>query len=897
LKTFLFVYSLFLSVLIYGQSSPRIIQKINQGWQFAKAADENTMLSWQPVELPHTWNTTDVMDDAPGYYRGIGVYKRIIRPGSELRDKQLYLFFEGVNQEAEVFVNGKKAGEHTGGYAAFYIPVTGLLIPGRDNEIMVKADNSYNASIPPLSADFTFFGGIYRDVYLVATGSVHFSTNNYGSHSVQITTPLVTATGATVQVKAKITNENKTTKKILFRSLIKNAAGKIIVTVSSSVAVKANADQFFALPALQVKTPQLWSPETPYLYTVTTDIRDAATGKVLDEVNSPLGFRWFHFDAAKGFFLNGQPYKLIGTSRHQDYKNKSNAIPDSLAVCDIVLLKEMGGNFLRVAHYPQDPSVLKACDSLGILASVEIPVVNEITESVSFYENCYRMQVEMIRQHYNHPSVIMWCYMNEVLLRPHYNNDKEKQQKYFAAITELAKNLDSITRKEDPYRYTMMAHHGDYKKYNETGLTTIPMLVGWNLYSGWYGGNLNDFPVFLDSFHHKHPDKPLLVSEYGADADPRIRSEEPVRFDKSIEYTTRFHQFYLQAMLDRPFVAAAMAWNLADFNSETRTESMPHINNKGLLEWDRTPKDPYYYYKAMLTKQPFIKILGSKKMTGVADSNDNHCLRAVQVAGNIPELELYCNGKNMGKQKTMNGLATWQLPFTDGMNHLEVKAARADMSLKDQLDVEFDLLPRSLKNKTERFHPVNMLMGARRSFTDSQGQVWIPEQAYSGSGWGFSGGRPFKAPGNGRLPYGTDKNIIDTENDPIYQTQRIGIEQVRFDVPAGEYELTLYFAELLGGRVMDIPYNLSDADRIEPNGKRIFNVLVNNKPLLDNFNIAGQSGTATALVKKVKLTTTGNEGIVVDFGPVEGEAVLNAVQLKKAEPVKPQGPITTNAYD
>ncbi|MEO7984088.1 MAG: glycoside hydrolase family 2 TIM barrel-domain containing protein, partial [Bacteroidota bacterium] len=609
--------------------------------------------------------------------------------------------------------------------------------------------------------------------------------------------------------------------------------------------------------------------------------------QLLDKITNPLGLRWFHFDADKGFFLNGRHLSLIGTSRHQDYKGLGNAVPDSLARKDVELIKKMGGNFLRVAHYPQDPAVLTACDSLGVLASVEIPIVNEITETKEFYSTCLQMQEEMILQQYNHPSVIIWCYMNEVLLRPHYATDKELQKKYFNAVTQLAKALDSITRKTDPSRYTMMAHHGDYNKYNSIGLVDIPMIVGWNLYSGWYGANLYDFPAFLDSFHKKKPAKPMLVSEFGADADPRIRSASPVRFDKSVEYTTAFHQYYFTEMMKRPYVAGAMIWNLADFNSETRTETMPHINNKGLLEWDRTPKDPYYFYEAMLSKQPFIKILNTGPGVAVVDSNESFSTHLVQVATNMNMAELIVNRKTAGKKQTQNGICEWKVPFNDGANSIEVKGERDGKSYTDKATVQFSSLPRELNNSKSEFRQMNILLGAHRYFRDNDQQLWIPDQVYIPGSWGYIGGRSFTSPGSSRLPYGTDKNILGTIDDPVYQTQQVGINKYKIDAPAGEYDLTLYFAELLGGLVKEIPYNLSDPERIEPNGKRVFNVYVNEKLMLDRFNISSQYGMATAVAKTIRVLVSGNTGIEIDFESIEGQPVLNALQIKKTAS-KPQ---------
>jgi beta-galactosidase len=866
---------------LYAQQGQRIYTRFNDKWKFIKNADmptgsQSNKAQWQPVHLPHTWNIADVMDDVPGYYRGIGWYKKTFTVDTRFKNKELFLFFEGANQATEVYINGKKAGAHTGGYTSFYIPAHRYIKWNGDNEMLVKVDNSYDSTIAPLSADFTFFGGLYRDVFLTVVNPVHFSCNDRGGKGVYISTPVVSRKNAVVNIKGVISNKDKVQKKIKINTTIRNKEGRIVATQNTIATIRPRSDQQFTQQMPAVQNPHLWSPEDPYLYKVITKIIDAVSGAILDEITNPLGLRWFSFDAVNGFFLNGESYKLIGASRHQDYPGMGNAVPDAIARKDVELLKNMGGNFLRVAHYPQDPSVLQACDSLGLLASVEIPIVNEITESENFYNNCVSMQLEMIKQNFNHPSVIIWCYMNEVLLKPHFNSDKERQKIYFAAITTLAKRLDSITRAEDPDRYTMIAHHGDLRRYKEAGLIEIPMVVGWNLYSGWYGAELSDFPVFLDAFHKSFPHKPMLVTEYGADADPRIRSSEPVRFDKSVEYTTDFHHFYLTTMMKRPFVAAAVVWNLADFNSETRTETMPHINNKGLLEWDRTPKDPYYFYQAMLLKTPFIKILGPSLRGGVTDSI-GICYQTLQIAANLDSVSLIVNGKKAGTVKIENGLGKLSVPFIAGPNHIE---ARAGIHA-DSATINCQLEPYSLDDNTLPFHQVNILLGARRSFTEKDKQlVWLPDQPYRKGSRGFVGGQSFRI-ANGRMPYGTDKNIAGTDNDPVYQSQQTGIDKYKLDVPAGEYELTLYFAELLGGAVKVLPYDLSNGGRTEEASMRIFDVYVNDVLMLDKFNIARQYGSATAVSKSMKVTVTGTKGIEIIFKAVAGETVLNALELKR----------------
>lgn len=865
---------------------------MNEGWEFTTDKglvdlNLNPQARWVRIGLPHTWNVDDVMDDTPGYFRGEGWYRKNIRISKEWKGKEVYLCFEGANQEVSVYVNRKIRAIHSGGYTAFQVDISPLLEWDHENEIVIKVDNSYNPNIPPLSADFTFYGGIYRELSLLAVDPIHFSLENYGSKSVFIATPKVENKKATVAITGLISNSKLLYKKVSIVSVVRDKQGKQVAVISRSLDLAGKAEMRFEQPVTTVRNPHLWSTQDPYLYQVTTSIKDAS-GKVIDEIRNTLGFRFFQFDAEKGFILNGKALKLVGTSRHQDYKGMGNALPISLAVKDVELIKEMGGNFLRVAHYPQDQSVLNACDSLGILTSVEIPVVNEITESEKFYDNCEGMQVEMIRQNYNHPSVIIWCYMNEVLLRPHYKDEKEKQRIYFANITRLAKRLDSVTRKEDASRYTMIAHHGDFKKYKEVGLIDIPMIVGWNLYSGWYGSNLADFPAFLDQFHKEFPNKPMTVSEYGADADPRIRSSEPVRFDKSVEYATMFHQYYMKEMMKRPFVAAAMIWNLADFNSETRVESMPHINNKGVMEWNRKPKDIYYYYKAILTEKPFVKILGASSRAAIADSMNRYSNQLLQVASNISILRLSLNGRSIGAKTINNGIAEWHLPLVNGNNQIEVVGEKNGVSFSDNLTLDCRLQPVDLMKTDIPFHQLNVLLGAKRSFMSKDDELWIPSHEYQQGGWGSIGGKPFKIANSGRLPYGTDKDIRGTDDDPVYQTQQIGIAKYRLDVPNGEYELTLHFSELLGGPVKELAYNLDPGDRIEPSGQRVFDVLVNNEIVLEHFNLTAQYGPAAAVSRTVKVSAKDNKGIEVLFKSIEGDPVLNALQLKKLYISKPE---------
>ena len=884
-----FLFFLFYSFSAHAQHEknfPRKLIPLNQEWFFTKDNIKLTEhINWQPINLPHTWNLDDVMDDEPGYYRAACWYKRIFVANTDLANKDVFIFFEGANQHTEVFINGKKAGEHLGGYTSFYVPISGFLKYNEANEILIKVNNSFDQNIPALTADFTFYGGIYRNVSLLAVNRIHFSCNDHGANGVYVSTSVVSKQKAQLTVKEIIDNSGKEAQSIQINTNVFDEQGTIVGTMDTKALAKAGKENLFVQEMPEIRQPHLWSPENAYLYKVVTTIRNRATKAIMDELQTAIGLRFFHFDADSGFYLNGKPYKLMGASRHQDYQGMGNALPKSFAERDIHLLKNMGANFIRVAHYPQDQALLDACDREGVLASVEIPVVNEITESDSFYNNCRNMQLEMIRQNYNHPSVIIWGYMNEILLKPHYKDDKVKQQLYYSHVAQLARSLDSLTRKDDPYRYTMMANHGDFGMYQKAGLVTIPMLVGWNLYMGWYGTTMTDLPGFLDRYHEAFPHQPMLVTEYGADADPRIHSLAPVRFDKSIEYASIFHQYYYSEIMKRSFISGGAIWNLADFNSETRQETMPHVNNKGLLTWQRAPKESYYFYQSRLSKKPFLKITSAlwNKRAAVADSGQHTVRQPLKVASNMNKVELYVNGKSLGTKPVENGFAEWMPSFTNGANKIRATASFGDINLTDTATITFLLEPLDFKSNSQAFKNINVLLGANRFFTSADGTPWLPDQLYHRGGWGHTGGQPFKMKNSSRTPLGTDKNITGTDDDPVYQTQQTGIERYNLDVPKGNYTLTLHFAELSGAVAANLAYNLNGSTASSLASERIFDVEVNGNTVLKNFNIAGQYGVARALDKKIIVEVNDDHGIEIRFKAIAGEPVLNALQLTKID--------------
>jgi len=863
-----------------------------EGWRYVKDPSNKgipAMLAdnWENVQIPHSWNISDVMDDEPGYYRHIAWYRNTIKTEPDWKKKRVLLYFEGINQESEVYINGEKVGEHVGGYTAFSIDITQYLRFESKNldEVYIKVNNRYNEDIPPLTADFTSFGGIYRKVYLLVLDPIHFDDRDYGGSGLFINTAIESPQNARIHIKGNVLHDVDTEEQIKIVAELFDKDGKKITDVSQNQKVIGRGNWVFEQRIAGIKKPQLWSPENPYLYKLLTSIYNAE-GKLLDQLTNHIGFRWFSFDAKKGFYLNGHPLKLIGASRHQDFEDMGNAVPDSLQIKDLHLLKEMGGNFLRVAHYPQSPAVLKACDRLGILASVEIPVVNEITESDTFFENCLFMQREMIRQYYNHPSIIIWGYMNEVLLRPHFAEDKEKQESYFLAIKKLAQALEEVTRQEDTSRYTMIANHGNFNLYHRVGLTRIPMVVGWNLYPGWYGGKISDFGAQLDQIHDQLPDKPLLVTEYGADADYRLHADHPIRFDKSVEYAVLYHQGYLNDFYKRPFVAGAAAWNLSDFNSESREESMPHMNTKGLLSWDRRPKNTYYLYQAYLRKDPYVKIgtTYKNKWAGLASGDRSEAKQMVPVFTNADSVVLTVNGTRLGANIPVDKSISWELPLRNGKNHLLAEAyMNGKVAVVENDTLDFSLLP-ALFEKQPDWTELCVSVGDDRYYTDAEAKVWIPDQAYKSGSWGYIGGEKYRVKNTGRQNLGTDRNIRDTWEDPLYQTQQQGLSSYRLDVADGVYDLTLYFAELDAAvKKENLVYDLElqDREKEEEVTHRVFDIAINQKIRTTALNVLDEAGPFTALKKQYTVTVSGGAGLEISFLPRVGNAVLNGLKLKK----------------
>lgn len=874
--------------LLWGESvwARRVERTINESWQFHRGewsdpASCGDSVPWVTVSFPHTWNDRDSSDETAGYYRGVGWYRRTIQISEPTDTRSFYIHFEGVNQQAELFVNGRKVGQHKGGYTAFCFDITDFIHPG-DNMFAVKVDNSHNPQIPPLSADFTFFGGIYRDVSLIVTDAVHISTTHYATNGIYLSTPTVNEKRADVKIRTLLTNGNDRDATVVLRHTFVAPDGAVVARTTQPARLPASCENFEVELSVHIDRPQLWSMDNPQLYRVYTSLADGK-GQELDQVVNSLGLRWYDFDPDRGFSLNGQPCKLIGTSRHQDYYRLGNALRDEMHVRDVRLLKEMGGNFLRVAHYPQDPVVLQMCDRLGIVASVEIPIVNAITMTPEFEACCVEMTREMVYQNFNAPSVVIWSYMNEVLLRPPYDKEDERAKRtYMDYVYRIASRIESTLRELDPERYTMLPCHGNSGLYAECGIASLPKILGWNLYHGWYSNGFDGFPRTLDRLHAQFPEQSLLVTEYGADADPRLHSFDSERFDFTCEYGVRYHRYYIPEILKRDWLAGAAIWNLNDFYSEARRDAVPNVNNKGITGLNREIKDSYYLYQAVLKQSPVLHIGGHDWIYrgGMADSTGS-CTQSVEVYTNAPAVELFHNDSSLGTVQVDGATARFEVPFTDGINQLEAVAVKDGRRLRDLIHVHFQLIQPDLRDEKHPFREINVMLGSKRYFEDRlAGMVWMPEQPYRPGSWGYVGGEVYRA----RTRYGSlpcsDIDVLGTSDDPVFQTQRRGLERFRADVPDGRYYVYLYWAELVSGKERaSLAYNLGNDIVEEKTSDRVFDVSINDTPVLTAFDLARECGEERAVIKRFTVDVSEGRGIDICFTTRRGEPVLNAIRI------------------
>ena len=619
----------------------REITKIMKGWEFTGPDGTTTT-----VDLPHTWNARDGQDGGNDYWRGTCIYRtHFAAPQFNTASHQVWIQFDGVNASAHVVLNGSPVCNHDGGYSTFRANITELL---RDeNELTVEVDNSKNDRVYPQKADFTFYGGIYRDVSLMVVSKNHFTLDYFGGPGIRIT-PTVQGTDASVQVTTWHDGEGEVSIELL------DAAGNTVATGKGPDIT------------LTIFNAHLWNGvKDPYLYSCKA--RLVVNGTVEDETTTRFGVRSFKVDPKKGFFLNGKSYPLHGVSRHQDRKGLGNAITREMHDEDMALIKEIGANTIRLAHYQHDQYFYDLCDEAGMVVWAEIPYISE--HMPNGRENTISQMKELIIQNYNHPCIVCWGVSNEITI-----STKDKKD-----MLDNHRQLNDLCHEMDKTRLTTLACYAMCGPFNRSAHITD--MVSWNLYLGWYvpGFILND--LWMGFFHLCFPNRPFGYSEYGAEGMPNLHSTHPHRGDHTEEYQAKYHEYMLRCFKRHPWMWATHVWNMFDFAADARDQGgEPGMNHKGLVTFDRkTKKDSFYLYKAWWSDEAFVHIC-SKRFVERTGST-----ATVKVYSNQSTVALYVNGNKVGEH-TGEHVFTFKVPLNGELHIQAVAGDRTDESVIRHVD-------------------------------------------------------------------------------------------------------------------------------------------------------------------------------------------------------------------
>jgi Beta-galactosidase/beta-glucuronidase len=684
-KTILFLYLFgFLLIGNYAKAdnvqNSREVISLNQGWGYKPISStaKNTPLT--PVTLPHTWNA-NYIEGTTQYNREMMVYQRSLEITPAMEDKRLFLYFEGVNSVADVFVNRKTVGQHSGGYTAFCIEITDYVTKG-NNELEVWVSNAFRSDVLPISGDFNIYGGIHRPCHLILTDKNCISPLFYASSGVLIHQNNISKQNANITIESILSLKNKNTNLTLKTNII-NAEGKIID--SAKIAVNnENIKQSFNL-----SNPILWNgKKNPYLYTVVAELYE--NGKLIDKVLQKTGFRYFSVDPDKGFFLNGEYLDLYGFNRHEDVEGKGSALTREDYELDMKLINEIGATTMRLAHYPHAETMYDLCDENGIVVWTEIPFVGPGGYAYTGYihnveNNARQATKELVYQKYNHPSICFWGIFNELLL------DEGTTFKEYDDPVPFVKELNTLFKNLDSSRLTTLATCVDQTRYLDCA-----DLVAWNKYFGWYSDATAGAGNFFDTQRSTSNNKPVGVSEYGAGGSIKHHQFPLIKNDKSTSnivdgnFPAGFHpeeaQVYCHegnwaAFVERPYLWGKFIWLFADFQSSIRKEGdKDGINDKGLITYDRkTKKDAFYFYKANWNPEPMLYISSSRF------TERNNPKAQVKVFSNIKEATLYINGKKIGtaKKDKLNRIIWDNITLSSGKNEIVVKGKSGKQVLED----------------------------------------------------------------------------------------------------------------------------------------------------------------------------------------------------------------------
>ena len=674
-------------LLPFGKSTPppkltsRIKQNINKNWYYlenhVQSIPSISLAEWRKIDLPHTWNQWDAVDIVPGYRRDASWYQKELFI-TDYDDANYFLYFEGANISTQVYVNKHLVGTHIGGYVGFKIDISQWINKNAENTIHVRVDNSYNPNIiPSQKSDFFIYGGIVRDLWLEVLPKDYIQ-------NITITTPQLSKTKAQTTIQVKLNNPNKN---YSLRCQIYDPISKKIVA-KRDVKYTELENNSFSMPI--ISNPKLWSPESPNLYKVKITLLDGE--KKLDETTQTLGYRWYHFEDHGAFFLNGKRLLLRGTHRHEEHAGYGEAMPNSQHRKDMEMIKEMGANFVRLAHYPQDPEVYKSCDELGIIVWDELPWCRGGLGKTEWQSNTIRLFQEQINQNKNHPSIFFWSLGNEIYWLPDFEDGDNTKR-----LNSFVTKLNNLAHQLDPTRLTAIR-----KYYAGADLVDV---FSPSIWSGWYAGVYTNYKSALQKSQKKYPK--FLHMEYGGASHLGRHDENPIdgkgfvnendwtenpnqvnvknvarSGDWSENYIVDLFDWHLGISEQSSTFAGNAQWAFKDFGTPLRPENaIPYLNQKGLVDRAGHPKDAYYVFKSYWAKKPFTYI---ESHTWTERSGPKGKPRQVCIFSNCEQVELFHNGKNMGRRDKQignfpaNGLR-WNINFLEPYNVLIANGLKNNM--------------------------------------------------------------------------------------------------------------------------------------------------------------------------------------------------------------------------
>lgn len=677
---------------IIKQDKQRTKVNINANWLYlenpVEAVEDALKLdNWQNINLPHSWNALDATDITPGYRRSASWYKKELEISNVNLEQTYQLYFEGVNIESKVYVNGKHIGGHTGGYIGFSVDISKVIHEGV-NEVLVRVDNSYNPEvIPSQKSDFFIFGGITRDVWLQTL------PKNYLSN-LKITTPQVSKKRA--QLIANVSVKQKGNTKLKIKASLFDSNGKSVSNATFSI-LNNSAKIIFN----NIKNPKLWHTDSPNLYKLKVELVKGKT--VHDVLTHSVGFRWFEFKDHGAFYLNGERLLLRGTHRHEEHAGVGAAMSNTQHRADMELIKEMGTNFVRLAHYPQDPEVYKACDELGLLVWDELPWCRGGLGNDEWKGNTKTMLKEIINQNYNHPSIILWSLGNEIYWLPDFENGDDREK-----INTFLQELNDYAHELDPSRKTAI------RKYYEGA--DIVDVFSPSIWSGWYSGSYKSYQKAINKYKKEYPH--FLHAEYGGSSHVGRHTENPITGEGKIQsdgweeaivqtdvaniaqigdwsenYIVDLFDWHLRISENDPTFVGNVQWAFKDFGTPLRPENaIPYMNQKGLVDREGKPKDAFYVFKSYWSSKPFAYI---ESHTWTERQGPQGKSRDISVYSNCPNVELFLNGKSLGtkKRNTLEFPAAglnWTVDFRDGENNLKAIGKTKDgKQVSDELKLNY----------------------------------------------------------------------------------------------------------------------------------------------------------------------------------------------------------------